>query len=205
MEDEDISIRTLAEEELSGLIGSLSIQTDSLTKSLLPQSATAELSALIELKPGVGGSEASLFLEDLLRMYTRLSVTKGWQAKLASKDDRDEGGLKFATLEVTGHGAYDEFRWESGVHRVQRVPATEASGRVHTSTVSVVVSYILLYSTSYSLPLLQFIQVLPLTSETEATDEREKLYEDKDIRIEVMRARGAGGQVRLFSMLPSSS
>lgn len=73
-------------------------------------------------------------------MYTRFSVTKGWQAKLASKDDRDEGGLKFATLEVTGHGAYDEFRWESGVHRVQRVPATEASGRVHTSTVSVIVS-----------------------------------------------------------------
>ena len=140
LEDSDASIRSLAKEEYSSLLDSLSDRTKSLTNSLLPQSSTAGLSALIELKPGVGGSEASLFLEDLLRMYSRFASTKGWSAKIISKDERDEGGLKFATMEVAGEGSYDELRWESGVHRVQRVPATEASGRVHTSTVSVIVS-----------------------------------------------------------------
>jgi peptide chain release factor 1 len=93
----------------------------------------------MELKSGVGGSEASLFLADLLRMYLRLSIGRRWKATVVAQNDSDGGGIKDAIVEIKGEGAYDALRWESGVHRVQRVPATEASGRVHTSTVAIVV------------------------------------------------------------------
>ena len=93
----------------------------------------------MELKSGVGGSEASLFLADLLRMYLRLANGRRWKATVVSQNDSDGGGIKDAIIEIKGEGVYDALRWESGVHRVQRVPATEASGRVHTSTVAAVV------------------------------------------------------------------
>lgn len=113
-----------------------------LPSTLIPpsQTQTFGLSALLELKPGVGGSEASLFLQDLLRMYTRWATSSmGWEAKVVAKEEREGGGLKNAILEVVGEGAYEWLRWESGVHRVQRVPTTESGGRVHTSTVQVIV------------------------------------------------------------------
>ncbi|KAH9956159.1 hypothetical protein BC827DRAFT_1233146 [Russula dissimulans] len=146
-----------------------------LPNAILPSSETENLSALVELKAGVGGSESSLFVAELLRMYGRFSRLNDWEPTVLSSSESDGGGFKDAILEVKGLGAYDALRWESGVHRVQRVPATEASGRVHTSTVAAV--------------------VLPLSEESESngtgTDDLVKL---EDIRVEVMRARGAGGQ-----------
>ena len=109
-------------------------------KALLPSSETEGLSALVELKAGVGGSESSLFAAELLRMYGRFSRLNGWEPTVLASSESDGGGFKDALLEVKGSGAYDALRWESGVHRVQRVPATEASGRLHTSTVAAVVS-----------------------------------------------------------------
>jgi peptide chain release factor 1 len=92
------------------------------------------------LKSGVGGSESSLFLAELLRMYTRLADSMKWRTQVVASNESDGGGVKDAILEINGPGSYDMLRWESGVHRVQRIPATEASGRVHTSTVAVLVS-----------------------------------------------------------------
>jgi len=93
----------------------------------------------MELKSGVGGSEAGLFLTDLLRMYLRLANGRRWKATVVAQNDSDGGGTKDAIVEIKGEGAYDALCWESGVHRVQRVPATEASGRVHTSTAAIIV------------------------------------------------------------------
>lgn len=133
-------MRTLAAEEHSSLSQFLSDIVESVFPSLLiPSSSTSHLSALMELKSGVGGSEASLFLADLLRMYLRLANGRRWKATVVSQNDSDGGGIKDAIIEIKGEGVYDALRWESGVHRVQRVPATEASGRVHTSTVAAVV------------------------------------------------------------------
>ena len=164
-----------------------------LPELLVPPSQTTGLSALVELKPGVGGSESSLFCQDLLRMYSRWATLRGWTAKPVALEEREGGGLKHAMLEIAGGGAYEWLRWESGVHRVQRVPATESAGRVHTSTVQVIVS----------IPWIEVIslvalihQILPHTEENFAPT-MDKLYDEKDVRVEVMRARGAGGQVSI--------
>ena len=131
----------LAREEASSLSTSLeSLVQNTFPSLLIPPSSTKHFSALMELKSGVGGSEASLFLADLLRMYQRLANVTNWKATIVAKNDTEGSGIKDATVEFKGEGAYDALRWESGVHRVQRVPATEASGRTHTSTVAVVVS-----------------------------------------------------------------
>ena len=134
-------MRDLAEDEYQHLSNTL---TDMLKQKfpslLIPPSETAGLSALMELKSAVGGSESSLFLANLLRMYLRLADAKGWKTVIVSKSDTDEGGIKDAVVEFKGEGTYDDLRWESGVHRVQRVPATEAQGRVHTSTVAIIVN-----------------------------------------------------------------
>jgi peptide chain release factor 1 len=125
-------------------------------------------------------------------MYGRFARLNGWEPTVLTSSESDSGGFKEAILEVKGVGAYEALRWESGVHRVQRVPATEASGRVHTSTVAAVVggpTFIIRISGS-------FLQVLPLSEElrSNGTDDLLRL---EDVRVEVMRARGAGGQVRL--------
>lgn len=111
---------------------------------LIAPSTTKHFSALVELKSGVGGDEAALFVADVLRMYTRLASTRGFRVETVSISQLEGskgsgGGIKEAIIEVQGEGAYDVFRWESGVHRVQRVPATESQGRVHTSTITVMV------------------------------------------------------------------
>jgi peptide chain release factor 1 len=134
-------MKALASDEYASLTSSLSHLLSTTFPSLLvPPSTTAHLSALLELKSGVGGSEASLFLSDLLRVYLRYAQTMRWRAEVIGKNESDGGGIKDAIVEVKGAGAYDSLRWESGVHRVQRVPATEAKGRVHTSTVAAIVS-----------------------------------------------------------------
>lgn len=187
-------MRALAEVEYSSLTSSLSHSISKVFPSLLvPPSTTKHLSALMELKSGVGGSEASLFLGDLLRVYLRYAQQMKWKAEIIARNDSNNGGVKDAIVEIKGVGSYDRLRWESGVHRVQRVPATETKGRVHTSTVAVVVCRPLF--------LIRFLidleticpQVLPLAEENVSSKE---LYSMEDVKIEVMRARGAGGQVR---------
>lgn len=166
-------MRSLAVDEYTSLTATLTQFLESTFPSLLvPPSTTSHLSALMEMKSGVGGSESSLFLGDLLRMYQRLANVNRWKAQVVAQNDNDGGGTKDAIIEIKGDGAYDALRFESGVHRVQRVPATESSGRVHTSTVSIV--------------------VLPLVEETDT--QAEELFSMSDIKLEVMRARGAGGQ-----------
>ncbi|KAF7977534.1 hypothetical protein HWV62_3306 [Athelia sp. TMB] len=173
LNDPDPAMRALASEEHTQLTDALSTSLSSTFPALLvPPSTTAHLSAIIDIKSGVGGSEASLFLGDLLRVYLRYAQDSRWKADIVTKNESDNGGIKDAVVEVRGPGAYDALRWESGVHRVQRVPATETKGRVHTSTVAVI--------------------VLPLVEET--AGEAEELFSMDDVRIEVMRARGAGGQ-----------
>ncbi|KAJ6623456.1 hypothetical protein B0H10DRAFT_1786576 [Mycena sp. CBHHK59/15] len=170
---DDPDLRSMASEEYASLSETLTdIIKTTFPAILVPPSRTAHLSALMELKSGVGGSEASLFLGDMLRMYLRLAQVSRWKGNVVVSNDLDSGGVKDAVVEFKGVGAYDALRWESGVHRVQRVPATEQSGRVHTSTVAVV--------------------VLPLVEGADA--QTEELYSMDDIKIEVMRARGAGGQ-----------
>jgi peptide chain release factor 1 len=139
--DKDEAMRALAIEEHESLSKTLTEIVETTFPSLLvPPSTTSHLSALMELKSGVGGSEASLFLSNLLRMYLRLANVRRWKADIVAQNDTDGGGIKDAVIEIKGEGAYEALRWESGVHRVQRVPATEASGRVHTSTAAIVVS-----------------------------------------------------------------
>ncbi|EKM77613.1 hypothetical protein AGABI1DRAFT_77122 [Agaricus bisporus var. burnettii JB137-S8] len=175
LSDPDPLMRALAEEEHTTLTDTLTLTlTQTFPHLLTPPSTTTHLGALMELKSGVGGSESSLFLGELLRMYQRVANSNQWKTQIMSQNDLDgtSHGIKDAVVEIKGRGAYDALRWESGVHRVQRVPATETSGRVHTSTVAIV--------------------VLPLVEETDAKDD--DLFSMDEVKIEVMRARGAGGQ-----------
>ncbi|KAG8964280.1 hypothetical protein FRC03_001933 [Tulasnella sp. 419] len=146
---------------------------------LVPPSPTAHMSALIEMKSGAGGDEASLFVGEVMRMYTRLGTTSGMKSEVLSMNVGEggkgsSGAVKDSIMEIKGEGAYDLFRWESGVHRVQRVPATETSGRAHTSTISVI--------------------VLPTSEENSSESDMDIHIDEKDVKTEVMRARGAGGQ-----------
>ena len=143
LNDPDATMKGMAEEEYAALSETISQLVETTFPTLLvPPSKTAHLSAIIELRAGVGGSESALFVEDLVRMYTRAGQSLGWNVTVMNSNDLEAGGMKDAIMEVKGDGVYDALRWESGVHRVQRVPATEANGRVHTSTVSVMVSFI---------------------------------------------------------------
>jgi peptide chain release factor 1 len=193
LNDSDPGMRILAQEEYDSLRGVLSdYLTTVFPQLVLPPSTTAHLSAIVEIRTGVGGTESSLFLADLLRMYRRLANTKNWKSDIISCNDNEAGGIKAAILEVQGSGSYDTMRWESGVHRVQRVPATETSGRTHTSTVAVVVrlSFLLIRFTSHNAN----PQVLPSQENTKASQKSDDL-DLEDVRVEVMRSRGAGGQV----------
>ncbi|HEU5444238.1 MAG TPA: peptide chain release factor 1, partial [Pseudolabrys sp.] len=135
---------------------------------LLPKDAADSSSAIVEIRAGTGGQEAALFANDLLKMYTRYAQLQGWKADLMSMSESDLGGVKEAVLEVEGEGVYAKLKFESGVHRVQRVPVTEGSGRIHTSAATVA--------------------VLPEAEDVDID------VQDKDLRIDVYRASGAGGQ-----------
>ncbi|OBZ71926.1 Peptide chain release factor 1 [Grifola frondosa] len=176
LSDPDPTMRYLAQEEHAFLSETLSqLAETTFPQLVVPASSTTALSAIIELKAGVGGSEAALFLGELVRMYVRVASSLGWKASTVASSILDDGGMRDAVLEIKGKGAYDTLRWESGVHRVQRVPATEAKGRTHTSTVAVL--------------------VLPLTEESESSSTSDNdLFKMDEIKLEVMRARGAGGQ-----------
>jgi len=161
-------IKALAEEERAELKQSLERLDHNLRLALLPRDAADDSSAIVEVRAGTGGDEAALFAADLLEMYQRYCGLQGWRTEVMDRTDSDLGGIKDATLEVNGRGAYAKLKFESGVHRVQRVPATESQGRIHTSAATVA--------------------VLP---EAEDVDIQ---INDKDLRIDVYRAQGAGGQ-----------
>ena len=135
---------------------------------LIPKDAADEKSAILEVRAGTGGDEAALFAADLFRMYSRYAALRGWQVELISASENDLGGYKEIIASITGKGVFAKLKYESGVHRVQRVPATEASGRIHTSAATVA--------------------VLPEAEEVDIE------IKDADIRIDTMRAGGAGGQ-----------
>jgi peptide chain release factor 1 len=139
-----------------------------LTPLLIPRDPLDDRNCIVEIRAGTGGDEAALFAADLYRMYERFIGDQGWRTELISYSAGTLGGVKEAIFKVLGNGAFGAMRWESGVHRVQRVPATEAQGRIHTSAATVA--------------------VLP---EAEEIDVK---IEDKDLRIDVFRASGPGGQ-----------
>jgi len=161
-------IKALAEEERAELKETLEKLDHELRIALLPRDAADDSSAIVEIRAGTGGDEAALFAADLLEMYQRYCGLQGWRTEVMDRTESDLGGIKDATLEVNGRGAYAKLKFESGVHRVQRVPATENQGRIHTSAATVA--------------------VLP-----EAEDVDIQINE-KDLRIDVFRAQGAGGQ-----------
>ena len=164
----DFDMRGLAEQERAALKPQLEKLEHELKLKLLPKDTADASSAIVEIRAGTGGDEAALFAGDLLKMYTRYCQLQGWRTELMSLSESDLRGIKDATLEVDGTGAYAKLKFESGVHRVQRVPVTEASGRIHTSAATVA--------------------VLP---EPEDVDIE---INDKDLRVDVFRSSGAGGQ-----------
>ncbi|MBY5974061.1 peptide chain release factor 1 [Pseudooceanicola marinus] len=164
----DPEMRALAEEELPGLRQRLPEMAQSLRIALLPRDAADARPAMIEIRPGTGGDEAALFAGDLLRMYQRYAEAKGWRFEIVEQQLTELGGIKELTAAVRGDGVFARLKFESGVHRVQRVPTTESGGRIHTSAATVA--------------------VLP---EAEEVDIR---IDPNDIRIDTMRASGAGGQ-----------
>jgi peptide chain release factor 1 len=164
----DSDMRALAEEERAELKEKFGKIEHDLQIQLLPKDAADNSSAIVEIRAGTGGDEAALFAADLLEMYTRYAQLQGWKTHVMSRSESDLGGIKDAVLEVEGQGVFAKLKFESGVHRVQRVPVTEASGRIHTSAATVA--------------------VLP---EAEDVDVH---IDEKDLRIDVFRAQGAGGQ-----------
>jgi peptide chain release factor 1 len=164
----DPDMRALAEEERAELKTTLEQLEHALKIQLLPKDAADNSSAILEVRAGTGGDEAALFAGDLYKMYTRYCQLQGWKVELMSLSESDLGGIKEVVLDVQGQGVYAKLKFESGGHRVQRVPVTEAGGRIHTSAATVA--------------------VLP-----EAEDVDIEINE-KDLRIDVFRASGAGGQ-----------
>ena len=164
----DAEMRALAEADLPGVEEKIEALQKDIQILLLPKDAADERSAILEIRAGTGGDEAALFAGDLFRMYERYAATKGWRVEVASASDGDAGGYKEIIASVTGRGVFAHLKFESGVHRVQRVPATEAQGRIHTSAATVA--------------------VLPEAEEVDID------IRPEDIRIDTMRASGSGGQ-----------
>ncbi|MBK8176214.1 MAG: peptide chain release factor 1 [Rhodospirillales bacterium] len=164
----DSEMRDLAREELAALRRRLPELQDRVQVLLLPKDAADEKNAILEVRAGTGGEEAALFAADLFRMYQRYAELRGWRFEILSINETGLGGYKEANAGIAGQGVFARLKFESGVHRVQRVPETEASGRIHTSAATVA--------------------VLP---EAEDVDVH---IEDKDLRIDVYRSSGPGGQ-----------
>jgi len=166
--DSDAEMRALAEQELHTVRARLPRLEERLRILLLPKDAADDKSAIIEVRAGTGGEEAALFAGDLLRMYQRYAEIKGWKFELMGASESGLGGFKEATGAISGRGVFARLKYESGVHRVQRVPETESGGRIHTSAATVA--------------------VLPEAEEVDVD------IEEKDLRIDVFRASGPGGQ-----------
>lgn len=168
LEDGDEEMRELAKMELSDLEGSIEGLEDELRMLLLPKDPNDEKNVILEIRAGTGGDEAALFGADLLRMYTRYAERNRWKTELMEINDTELGGVKEAVMLIKGKGAYSRLKFESGAHRVQRVPETESSGRIHTSAATVA--------------------VLPEVDDVEVD------LDPNDVRVDVYRASGNGGQ-----------
>ena len=168
LEDADPEMRAMAKEELPALQAGLDQLNERLKILLLPRDPNDERSVILEVRAGAGGDEAGLFAQQVLRMYLRYAERKGWKTSLMDSSDNAAGGIKDASVTVEGDGVYSYLKYESGVHRVQRVPATEAQGRIHTSTATV--------------------SVMPEAEEVDVH------INPADIQMDVMRSTGSGGQ-----------
>lgn len=164
----DPDMRALAEDEIPHLKARIPEMEGRLQLALLPKDAADARPAILEIRPGTGGDEAALFAADLLRMYQRYAEKMGWSFEILDQQDSELGGIKDVSVHIKGEGVFAKLKFESGVHRVQRVPETEAQGRVHTSAATVA--------------------VLPEAEEVDL------VIPASDIRIDTMRASGAGGQ-----------
>ena len=164
----DPEMKALAEDEIPALKARIPEMEQALRLALLPKDAADARPAILEIRPGTGGEEASLFAGDLARMYQRYAERMGWRFEVLESSASDLGGIKEFTAHITGEGVYARLKYESGVHRVQRVPETEAQGRIHTSAATVA--------------------VLPEAEEVDID------IPTSDIRMETMRSSGAGGQ-----------
>ena len=165
---DDPEMRDMAAEEAQAIREGLPAAERALALSLLPKDAADERSAMLEVRAGTGGDEAALFAGDLFRMYQRFAENHGWKVELISASSADMGGYKEVVASVTGKGVFAQLKFESGVHRVQRVPVTESGGRIHTSAATVA--------------------VLPEAEEVDVQ------IDDKDLRIDIYRSSGPVGQ-----------
>jgi peptide chain release factor 1 len=168
-DDADGDLKAMAREEIEELRDKLPAAEHRLALALLPRDAADERAAMLEIRAGTGGDEAALFAGDLLRMYQRYAESQGWRVELISASAAEMGGYKEVVVSVEGKGVFAKLKFESGVHRVQRVPVTESGGRIHTSAATVA--------------------VLP-----EAEDVDVQIDEVRDLRIDIFRASGPGGQ-----------
>ncbi|SER48598.1 bacterial peptide chain release factor 1 (bRF-1) [Tranquillimonas rosea] len=164
----DPEMKALAEEELAELEARKPALEQELRLALLPKDAADSRAAILEIRPGTGGDEAALFAGDLLRMYQRHAEAKGWRLEIVEYQETELGGIKEVVANVKGDGVFARLKFESGVHRVQRVPSTESGGRIHTSAATVAV-----------LPEAQDVDIQ---------------IDPADLRVDTMRASGAGGQ-----------
>ncbi len=164
----DPEMRELAEAELEDLKSRIPTLEHEIRLALLPRDEADERSAILEVRPAAGGDEAALFAADLFAMYQKYAALRGWRVEMLEYNDTELGGLKEGIAEITGRNVFARLKFESGVHRVQRVPTTESQGRIHTSTVTVA--------------------VLPEAEEVDVQ------VDEGDLRIDVYRASGAGGQ-----------
>ena len=166
--ESDSDMRELLKEELDGARKNVEELEQKIKILLLPKDPNDERNVIVEIRAGVGGDEAALFAAELYRMYVRYALNKGWKVETTSAEEIGIGGFKSVNFMVTGRGAYSMLKYESGVHRVQRVPATESGGRIHTSAASVA--------------------IMP------EADEIEVQIDPNDIKFDVFRASGNGGQ-----------
>jgi peptide chain release factor 1 len=169
LEGDDADLKELAEMELPQLKEKRQKAEEEIKILLLPKDPNDLKNIILEVRAGTGGDEAALFAADLFRMYSRFAEIKGWKVEIMSSSTTDGGGFKEVVASISGNNVFSYLKYESGVHRVQRVPTTESQGRIHTSACTVA--------------------VLP-----EAEDVEVEINEDKDLRIDVMRAGGPGGQ-----------
>ena len=166
--EKDAEMIAMIKEELEELIPRLAAAGELFEAALLPRDPDDERNAVLEVRAGTGGNEAALFAEEIARMYIRFAERRGWKTELIDVTEGTAGGMKEVIYNVKGDGAFGILRWESGVHRVQRVPATESQGRIHTSAVTVA--------------------ILPEAEEVDLA------IDENDLRIDVFRASGPGGQ-----------
>ena len=168
LEENDEELRDMAKTEITQLDGRIEELNEELRVLLLPKDPNDDKNVILEIRAGTGGEEAALFGSDLLRMYMRYAERRGWKTELMDVNDTGLGGIKEAVMLIKGKGAYSRLKYESGAHRVQRVPETEASGRIHTSAATVA--------------------VLPEVDDVEVN------LDPNDVRVDVYRSSGNGGQ-----------